>query len=611
MRFFNASQRAELFARKRIGALEKRGFKISPQAKNVLIELGVLRPDLARDVLKRLRSADCNAFGIEKIRFPKKMLDATLIPHLNDLKAHIYKCKSKNAMDVSLLEKFIPKKNKIIQEMPFDFRPGIKPAEMSDEEHSNLKLIRLLRKTHLRFLSLSDIRAKAKITGDQELLGSTELAIDDLLLPLTRARDEIGLSEEGYRKVSRRRIEDAIYFLRVRNTSAANSSIISAYNEIFKQADRLEGKRLKRNGKPKKIDVTTAFGKQMRSLTLSGYKIRISPDGTWRIPQGGFKAAGTEHFKETIPHKVSQDKVVRRNRHIIDSCASELSLNVHNIKLLIFARSILEKGREASQSEIVSVNDIIRNTAKSYDKVFVRKKEEVYDRLTESLFALERGIVKLSLSMVKISINLLNRRNEELSSMIENLTAKGALELSEIQSLLRRDQQIRTTVHNLLSAISHRSAFSSYQAVEGAAKRIEIFLKGYLTKTPLREYGIKRAIQRFEAAQSLLRRTAELVKEKANWEKYLELTRNENVLFLIPSTLPITIDLLSSRIASNLASAADILYTTNMDLEFKHREKVNEGEISERVRSENRVIREKIGSSLKDKKDSGNDQGQG
>jgi|GEM_PF-6053236 len=512
--------------------LSQAKIKISPQARSVLTDICRVRPDVGKIVLKTIVAKDWQSLGLDRLRAPKTILSPFLAPVLRDIQSHILDCVKGSNLSLDALEQFIPHPKNISAELPFKVNFGRRPVSMTELEYSNTKVIRLLRKTHLRLLTLAEIRDGAKIAGNKEVVDAAEYDIDALIFPLLMARDEIKEDEGGYRQIVRRRIVSALQFMQLRNlfgSNSSNASILSAHELLCRENDLLEADRLRKPVRTEGEKPPSSLADKVKKMSLRSYDVRILPDGTWIIPQKGYRAMGKEHWKDEIRHKVSEDSVVRRNQHIIESCSAELAQNIHNLRLLLNVKNMLEiqKG-EAARPEIRGyLVSLITEAARSYSRAIIRDKEDVYDRLEEAAFQILNGVPKLPLAMVKRAIELLNARNEDLSSMINNLLAKGGIELSEIEFMLRRDEQIRILTHNILNALTNRQNLLNPKWVEGIAKRIENFMGLYLSKVPRREHGIRRITPKFIEAVEQLKRTARKVEERKRLDEIKRARQNK------------------------------------------------------------------------------------
>jgi hypothetical protein len=333
IRGYNPRLKAHKYAAR---VFDRAKIKIHPEAKAVLLQLATIRPRAARAILKTI-TAESLKGEINRFRAPKTILNPFLGPVIEQFQNYIEDCKTENILSLGELLKFLPKPKVRDMDPPFVIKSRKKPITMSFEELSNIKLIRILRKTHLRLKTLSELRKRTEISPDKALSDWVEYDIDGLLGPLVTARKEVAENELGYRAEAREVINEAIRNIWYRKTDKAVELTSAAHDLIHKETDKLEGERLSRDGKPRERISRNRLGGRIRALSLNGYSIRIRPDGTWTIPQTAIKEASGEHFSDKVVHKVNEDAVLRRNRHIIDSCASEISSNVHNIKLLLSA----------------------------------------------------------------------------------------------------------------------------------------------------------------------------------------------------------------------------------------------------------------------------------
>lgn len=310
-----------------------------------------------------------------------------------------------------------------------------------------------------------------------------------------------------------------VELLEAGNNGAAEPKFDKLLREIEARLENIEAGEARRAKKTRFRKSRNPLQEEILHLAQRKYKIEFSEGGVWLIPQEGYREREGFKVRETIPHHVPEEAVLRRSRHIIDNITREIAFNLESI-------SLFEGFTDRFRSGRVNFNFAVAEIDKAYEEYkssIVRPKKEVRSRLLRALrqlmkaqrpgrsFEAQGRLLRNAATMLAQSSSYLKQRVENLSRQLQFLQVKHQVEETIITGNLRREANLRSTANRLFNALRiNRVVWTPAKLAElqDIVKSARVEIKGAT------EPGLKRCDQRLKDLFGLIGKIRRLVINK-------------------------------------------------------------------------------------------------
>lgn len=265
--------------------------------------------------------------------------------------------------------------------------------------------------------------------GETRAAGLAQDLANGVLRATADVLEEIcGSLDDG--KPMRNDILKAARLIKEGNHPAANAKLLAVTASLEKFIGRCEVERISR---PLSVRRAAVEGEEiLRQIT-------VSPDGTWVLPQRGFRRAGPVLRRELIEHHVEREAVTRREGHKIDYISSQFLKNADLKSALEGLALVLRTGGEI---DLDAARTFLAIAYLAYEKGIVRQKFKA------------RLMIELALELL-ITISWLKpgETTKRLSGFAGSMCSLAAQQLGELNIELCRQLKFISVKKDVLERV--------------------------------------------------------------------------------------------------------------------------------------------------------------
>ena len=271
------------------------------------------------------------------------------------------------------------------------------------------------------------------------------------------------------RELDPARLSGAAALLGQGNDPAANAILTSATDRLEKQIVARESERLRRESRSSKRCPANILEEELVHLAQRRYRISFSRDGAWIIPETKLLRVGPALKRKYVPHKVSADKLARREQHKIDEITNRIANNSSRIALLSGIARILKEA-EAIDFQKIKFELSRAHTAYEMGKVRPKFKAKLWLKLALELVGLaaqyretdaRRRITGFAADMVGAAARQLMVLNANLGGQLKRIAAKQKLEMLILAQDLERDANLKLQSESVLQTVTNPKIMNS------------------------------------------------------------------------------------------------------------------------------------------------------
>lgn len=257
-----------------------------------------------------------------------------------------------------------------------------------------------------------------------------------------------------------------LQLLEAGNNIAADPKFDKLLSRIEEELDRRERALYptKRYTRPK--TVKDLLKREILDLAKNKYGIGFSEGGKWIIPQTVYVSREGVTLKTKGHPEVPEDKVLRRNQHMMDNIISRISKNLEFRNVfegyadkfrsghvnLALAIPELEYAHEALEGSARKVRLIKEVRSRIYRAVRMLKKAQKPERRAGG----RERYIRDAGAMLYRACQFLDRRNEVLRKQVQYLRIKHEIEEVIIVQKLRQDKALRSAANQVLNGLKVR-----------------------------------------------------------------------------------------------------------------------------------------------------------
>ena len=305
------------------------------------------------------------------------------------------------------------------------------------------------------------------------------------------------------------------------NNPAADLVLTTVTERLEKQIENQEITRVRRERRSRKRRPKNIIEEELVHLAQRRYKISFSPEGTWLIPEGGFRRVGPALQRQVISHRVDPEKVVRREQHKLDEISQRIAVNADFRSMLEGFARILRSPNPIDHDQVISA---IAGSCAAYEQGKVRPKLKIKLTLkvalelvkTSELFEnkeAQKRLRKFAGTMLDMAARQLGILNGNLGVQLRRIAAKQRLQMEIIAQNMVRDANLRTFSEAVLRSITNRKIMNSAGRA-GAMRQLAVAAKQTLLIKDETEEGIKRSAERVKHIVNLFAKVRRLINEK-------------------------------------------------------------------------------------------------
>jgi len=512
--------------------------KIGKDSQNALAEFGKLYPELGRGFLKHAR-----ALHPKQIIFPSAMIDpanSELAKKIGTDREFVASLIQDGVLDlrkaglktklgkINLEEEF--ENYKLFQKLRKIFEGESLEAIKNDPELRDLALFQALWRVRVAVYKAQYVNAIVR-SGSVDNEKMTEI-YNEAVSSLAYAKSYLEDLFENFpfgtttnQQMYKEKVDIALMNLRGGYLSRVDATLESLTRRLEEDYTRLETSRLtherKRGQKGSSLPLDES---KMERHAKKRYLIDISPNGTWIIPQGGFKTAGPTQRREIIPHHVVEEDVVRRMQHEIDGATKEFWENEHARETLVdLAQKFGNGGADLTQAL-----EVLAATFVAYEKGVVKPKVKLtllidvaldltkvavlIDGVPEMADA-RRRLMNFTASMVNLAARQLEIRNTELKSQLGFMIVKKKVEEAVMAEKIFRDANIRIAAEAVSQGMKNDMAANMPEELD-RLRKMAISAYRLIQKGEL-EAGLKKAKKELADILIQLRQMSERAARKS------------------------------------------------------------------------------------------------
>jgi|GEM_PF-4611058 len=509
------------------GALKKGlGLKVRGQSIRNFAQFAMESPQISQALWKRLIETE-PANAAEFILFPSKLVkNPNHLSKMHKIPPHKllvetqFRGRKVTVLDLSKLDRLVPM---------------LEPDGVKEEELQNLSVLAELGRLYFKHYLFLLRKGKAGREGDEVKKDLYDFNIEELTREMPWLISMLKGVRKPYRKDVVKQLEDVLKLHNDKNPSAANVSLLAAWTKLENATDNMEKARLSRRKKDKER-VSRIINESVKNLKLEDFGIIRQHDGTWIIPQKGYRKYSDQIFvKEKIKHTVAKDDVLRRTQDIIQSITSEIERNSDYIRRLSVAAGIIKKHLENSKKdpnyrvkkgELKSIKSILFEPLDHYTNAIKRKKKTAASRLEITLGLIDAELYKQAISMINMAISDLEDRNIELSGQKAYFIKLGKVERNEITRLIKEEEDAKSKIRYLVRLFATWE-IGHYKRMRGTVEWIEEEVLPLIANNP--EPGFKNAEKCFREATKSLKRASYWSEGKPGWINAQLKNRNHTI----------------------------------------------------------------------------------
>jgi hypothetical protein len=384
-----------------------------------------------------------------------------------------------------------------------------------DAEFSNLVLFHLLWKVRGLIYRTGEIRDLARQNSNLTAQLNAQAVLINTADFLRDACDHLPVRVNGMKN----EILQASGLVRRFNTPAANSKLVRITRILEGVMMAQESRRIVRERSSGIKEPANLIEEELTRLAKRRYKISISPDGIWVIPQAGYRSRGPIRRKQIISPQVPAEKVERRTQHIIDGISQEIAVNAGYLTRLKALAKRLDTAEPVNYQALLLDLSLVRA---EYARGIVFQKQKIViileaavdlARAASRSIRGEKRLLRFTASILFLATAALNERNGILLRQLQLMIPKKALLNEIIAQNIRRDTNIRSFVEILKSSLTNRKMMnSSLRATQ--LRSLAIKTKRSILDVQYQEEGIKRTLVRLDSLIKQLTDVRRLVQRK-------------------------------------------------------------------------------------------------
>ncbi|MFA4967423.1 MAG: hypothetical protein WC624_04315, partial [Candidatus Margulisiibacteriota bacterium] len=260
-----------------------------------------------------------------------------------------------------------------------------------------------------------------------------------------------------------RKLKSAAGLLGKGNTAPVDNSIRTLTDKLNNELKRLESQRMtgeKSARPPHQQKPKRSIAETLIDLAKRQYKIVVSPDGTYIIPQGTFKSNGEVNIRCYSGHRVPEEKVVRWTQHQIESISAQIAINTDFMNML---QSFVQILRSQDEIDYEHLKAGLEHSHENYKRGIVDNKfrASIFIGLAMQLIPSaertpEKRILQFISDILEIAGNELNALNQILGNQLHSIALKQKVEEAIIANKLMRDANLLAVTRPLIATLAGR-----------------------------------------------------------------------------------------------------------------------------------------------------------
>jgi hypothetical protein len=385
-----------------------------------------------------------------------------------------------------------------------------------DPEFSNLVLFHLLWKVRTLIYRAGEIRSLARQNDDLTTQLNTQAFLINAADFLNDVCDHLPIRVNGMKNG----ILQVAGLIRRFNTPAANSKLVRLSQILENVITARETRRIIKERSSGIKEPANLIEEELTRLAKRRYKISISPDGIWVIPQAGYRPKGPVRRKQIINPHVPAEKVERRTQHIIDGISQEIAVNAGYLtKLKALAKRLDSAELPVNYQALLLDLNLVHA---EYARGIVREKQKIVIILEAAIDLVkaasrsingEKRLLRFTAAILFLATSALNERNRILLRQLQLMLPKQELLDEIIASNIRRDTHIRSFVEILKSSLTNKKMMNStYYAAR--LRRLATDMKRTILSGGYQEEGIQCIAARLKDLVFLLNSISKQIQRK-------------------------------------------------------------------------------------------------
>jgi len=321
------------------------------------------------------------------------------------------------------------------------------------------------------------------------------------------------------------RIARAAELFRKGNHPAAKLGLRTLAERLETEIGILETKRLERERATPVKRPENVIGESLLAFAKARHQISFD-GGFWIIPEGKCFREGPAIVKKRVPHKVAEEKVVRREQHKYESISRKIPVN-SDFKLILETLSrALRRGTGVNLDEMLAA---LKRTFKAYELGKVREKfrAKLMVKLAINLIrtagmvddpAGKTRLMSFAATACEMTARQLDILNAVLARQLTFIAPKIKLETEIIAQHLVRDTNLLIFSNSLMNSITNRRMMND--AVKAwILHRLASNARSVLTVDESTEPGIRRCAERIEEIRKKFARIGGMNQTKEKFRK--------------------------------------------------------------------------------------------
>jgi hypothetical protein len=346
----------------------------------------------------------------------------------------------------------------------------------SDREVGDLVLFQAFWRARVAIYRIQQVRAliRSNVSGHEAIEGLSEESkrsievIRNFLqelhdrFPFGRSKKELSTARHIYRE----ELKNVIALFAKGNFPAVDASLVSLTQRLEKDCERQERERLERErvGKGDEQGTLSLRTESLERYAERHYGITFLPDGTWTVPQGGYRKKGPVSLKQMTLPQTKEDKILRQSGHKIKGVEEESKQNVHfAAELRTWASSF-----EGGETDLAQAQEALAGAFSEYEddtappkvkaRLLIDLTRELTDvaRIVEEFPEMEASrerLLRFSSSMLRMAARQLDIRNRALAGQLPRLTKKERVLEAIIAKRLARAADFKLAAEEVASGI--------------------------------------------------------------------------------------------------------------------------------------------------------------
>ena len=514
---------------------------ITLQSERNLANLASVHPGYTRDLLRTLRGFDFLAIPVEKIIVPRRLAEVQnreVLPQLGRVGFVMQLLDANGVLDlrragiknqlghIDYRETF--EDHQILQELRASFEGKNLEVIQRDREINNLTLYHNLWMVRVLLYKIALQKAVAIAEENITALAETRAIIANIGGFLHEMVAGFPIVLEG----ARDRVSRAAELLDQFNDPAASATLVAITERLEREIGVVEKARVSRQRQSGRRAPRNVIEEELVHLAQRRYRLTISPNGNWVLPQAGFRRVGPVLQRQVIDHRVEPDAVVRREQHIIDSITERIAINADAIATFRGVIELLETDGEIDYEFVASS---LARCLLSYEKGRVRTKFKTRLMLKLALELVktaalcheqvaEERLRSFASSMLSLAEPQLVVLNNNLGGQLRRISVRQHLEMAIIAQNLDRDANLRSFSEAILGVVTQRRIMNSI-GLTGELRQLAVDVSSSLEVDEHTELGIQRTKDRAQTLVNLFAKTRRLIMQKDRFRQQIERAR--------------------------------------------------------------------------------------